>query len=352
MQGHVAGLTTVLPNLVFLGLSNNMLGSWEHVHQIAASLTNLQTLDVSFNRLRFMHCPDKLRACEHLRTLVANGCELTWQHVVLLSSTFTDLEELYLGSNVIDRLENNVTVRKPHCFKKLRVLDITDNHIKGWEAALHVSTLSMLSCLKLSGNILHAINLPGSAPFTPVCIGLVRWLSLARVHARSYHVLLQFAGDALQNIYTLLLANCGISDWASINALACLPQLRELRLTGNPVLHLSSLSGRNECIARLAAITQLNGAGISAHERRDCELQYLYRVQQRIVDLGSAGLAEAELHPRLEELCALHGNMAIQPRQSHIAADAALGQRLVALDLVYTGMQHPANYQQWQELCV
>lgn len=123
-----------------------------------------------------------------------------------------------------------------------------------------------------------------------------------------------------------------------MNALAGLPQLRELRLTGNPVLHLSSLSGRNECIARLAAITQLNGAAIGAHERRDCELQYLYRVQQRIADLGPTGPAEAALHPRLEELRAKHGDMAIQPRQVHIAADATLGDRLVALDLVCTGM--------------
>lgn len=146
----------------------------------------------------------------------------------------------------------------------------------------------------------------------------------------------------MQNLHTLLVADCGISDWASVNALGSLPRLKELRLTGNPVLHLSSLSGRNECIARLAMITQLNGAGISAHERRDCELQYLYRVQQRIADLGPTGPAEAELHPRLEELRSLHGDMAIQPRQALIAADATLGDRLVTLDLVYTGVPHAA----------
>lgn len=144
-------------------------------------------------------------------------------------------------------------------------------------------------------------------------------------------------GEMLQNIQTLLVADCGISDWASVSALGRLSQLKELRLTGNPVLQLSSLTGRNECIARLAVITQLNGAAISAHERRDCELQYLYRVQQRIADLGPAGPAEAELHPRLEELRALHGDMAIQPRQAHVAADASLGERLLALDFVCRG---------------
>lgn len=137
---------------------------------------------------------------------------------------------------------------------------------------------------------------------------------------------------------TLLLADCGISDWASVSALGRLAHLRELRLTGNPVLQLSSLSGRNESIARLAKITQLNGAAISAHERRDCELQYLYRVQQRIADLGPAGPAEAALHPRLEELRALHGDMAVQLRRGNTGTGATLGERLVALDLVYTGM--------------
>lgn len=87
------------------------------------------------------------------------------------------------------------------------------------------------------------------------------------------------AGGAFSSLQVLLLADNGIKDWASINALADLPNLADLRLSRNPVLSLSSLSGRNECIARLRHISQLNGARISAHERKDCELQYLYHVQ-------------------------------------------------------------------------
>eukprot|EP00892_Ulva_mutabilis_P011727 jgi/Ulvmu1/8927/UM005_0018.1 len=304
LPGAVGSLETVLPNLRFLGLSNNLLWCWEHVHLVAASLPNLQTLDVSFNRLRFMNSSHDIAACKHLRALVANGCEINWQDVVWVSSMFCGLEELYISSNLIDGIESDTATTKPHSLDKLKVLDITDNAIMGWGSAVHLSALSALTCLKLSGNTLHAITL---------------------------------SGKELHNIHTLLLADCGISDWASVNALARLPNLRDLRLTENPVLQLSSLTGRNECIARLAAITQLNGASVSTHERRDCELQYLYRVQQRIADLGPAGPAEAELHPRLEELCAIHGNMAIQPRQQHTAADATLGERLVALDLVYNG---------------
>jgi hypothetical protein len=87
------------------------------------------------------------------------------------------------------------------------------------------------------------------------------------------------AGAAFDSLKVLLLADNGISGWSSVNALGDLPNLVDLRLSRNPVLSLSSLTGRNECIARLRQISQLNGARISAHERKDCELQYLYHVQ-------------------------------------------------------------------------
>lgn len=167
MQGCVSTLRTVLPNLQYLGLSSNLLWSWEHVHEVAVSLTSLRVLDVSFNRLKFMRRPNELITCVHLRTLVANGCWSTWQDVEVLGSVFTGLQELYIGSNLIHAIGSQFGTQA-HCFSSLKVLDLTDNKIEGWEALSQVSALSALSCLKLSGNTLNNISLSGMQ-FMVVC---------------------------------------------------------------------------------------------------------------------------------------------------------------------------------------
>lgn len=159
MQGCVTTLRTVLPSLQYLGLSNNLLWSWEHVHEVAVNLTSLQVLDVSFNRLKFMRRPNELITCVHLRTLVANGCGATWQDVQELGSVFTGLQELYIGSNLINAIGKFDT--QSHGFSSLKVLDVTDNKIEGWEALSNLSALAALSCLKLSGNTLNHISLSG-----------------------------------------------------------------------------------------------------------------------------------------------------------------------------------------------
>ena len=47
----------------------------------------------------------------------------------------------------------------------------------------------------------------------------------------------EWCAEAFPKLETLWLGHNCISDWRSVDALSALPALRELRLSGNPVLH-------------------------------------------------------------------------------------------------------------------
>ena len=63
-------------------------------------------------------------------------------------------------------------------------------------------------------------------------------------------------------------------------------------------------------------------------------------MQQRISDLGPEGPEEAALHPRLEELREVYGDMAIRPSRSTTSENATLGEQLLDLGIVRTGAPH------------
>lgn len=53
--------------------------------------------------------------------------------------------------------------------------------------------------------------------------------------------------------------------------------------------------------------------------------------------MGPEGPAEAALHPRLEELRGIYGDMAIRPSRGTTSENATLGEQLLDLGLVHTG---------------
>lgn len=98
------------------------------------------------------------------------------------------------------------------------------------------------------------------------------------------------------------------------------------------------MGGRFECVARVPSLRHLNGADISPHERRDCELRYLRYAMQRIVDLGAAGEAEAARHPQLAALKARHGEPDVVASSAVDAQHSTLDEQLLTVDLVCPGV--------------
>lgn len=326
----MAALAQVAQRLEHLCLSANLFGSWPHVHPIAHHLSSLRVLNLSGNRLQRAADLAALPPCAHVHTLVLNGCALSWQDAVHVGRCMRGLKELYMGENdvaALNCLESDSELAA--AFPELRVLDLTDNALPGWAATRPLAALPQLTELKLSGNSLRAVGAPGAHDPRRTTPRRRAWCG--------HHGCRVPAGEALGGLRSLLLAGCEISDWASVDHLAALSALTNLRLSGNPVLHFSSMGGRFECVARVPSLRHLNGADVSPHERRDCELRYLRYAMQRIVDLGAGGAAEAARHPQLAALKARHGEPDIVATSAVDAQHSTLDEQLLAVDLICPG---------------
>lgn len=95
-----------------------------------------------------------------------------------------------------------------------------------------------------------------------------------------------------------------------MDQLDLLASLREVRLTGNPVLALSKSGGRFEAIGRIRGLALLNGAEVRASERRDAEVRYLrYALTEIHLALDEEGKGRVKAsHPRLPELMEAYGS--------------------------------------------
>jgi Leucine-rich repeat (LRR) protein len=210
VQGHLEAITLALPNLRFLCLADNLLGSWQHVMAIADALPQLGTLDVSGNRLSTPSAPGQgCQAGKRLHTLVANRCHTTWRDVVSLAAQLPSLQELYLSGNAITSLdpaceasegtgqqatgtaERLVSAGKSAApltaaravLTQLTLLDLTDNELAGWESIKPLLQLRSLAELKLSGNRLGTIQLAGTALPYELHRLSVRVLSMTALHS-------------------------------------------------------------------------------------------------------------------------------------------------------------------------
>lgn len=187
------------------------------------------------------------------------------------------------------------TEKHGQVFKQLQVLSLEDNKIGDWEEVMQLAGLSSLTSLSLSDNPLPSIPYPASTSGTDATGAG----SSGQEQAQQ-----PVAFAALQRLY---LASCRLSSWSDVDALNRFPVLRELRLTGNPVLATAKGGGRYEVgrhahvcplrlqpgktctfvyvashrvlclqiVGRVAGLLHLNGAEIRPRERRDAELRYL-----------------------------------------------------------------------------
>lgn len=163
VQGDVAALAAILPRLEFLCLSKNLLGSWAHVHPIISGIQSLKVLDLSNNHLQHSDAFASFPACSFIEVLVLNDCHLKWQDAVRVGKQLSKLHELYLSNNLISALECDQDVGGlGSLFPELRILDLMDNAIRGWETVMPLTMLPALTELKLSGNPLGTIAITGT----------------------------------------------------------------------------------------------------------------------------------------------------------------------------------------------
>lgn len=243
------------------------------------------------------HAAIRTRASKHVRVHAPQ--------VVALQSSLPGLEELHLAKNAIASLADassssaaeagpsgsdaaqlaSGATQPPPCawqsggFRCLQVLSLEDNALTSWGEVLRLARLPALIKLHLSGNPLPDLSLPLPSPAPPpqqqppapaasssqqqpadsAATTTTTTTSGSGAGGASQPAVAASgqAGDggaavagpgagAFPALASLFLAGCALESWSSVDALSTLAALRDLRLTGNPVLGKSRTGGRFE----------------------------------------------------------------------------------------------------------
>jgi len=275
-----ARLSSKIPNVTSLDLTDNLFVDWKEVAWIARSLPKLKLLATSRNFMQIdslfsvvQHKSSSSAASvaaappsplssrplrplfttcfQHVETLVLNSVPHAWESVLILArhSALSSLSELHLAKNSIKRLRKSardILFNQPRqdpnpneedpdlrlrqrlatIFPKLKVLELSHNEIMEWDEIRCLELLPCLDTLLLNSNELKEIRYDGVAmsPSTSTATSTTSAVSLPS----SSSSLQPFA-----SLTSLGLNSNKLVSFASIDALARFPKLRELRIQHN-----------------------------------------------------------------------------------------------------------------------
>ncbi|KAK2635452.1 hypothetical protein Ddye_030244 [Dipteronia dyeriana] len=278
---------TTLANLKHLDLTGNLLSDWKDAGTICEQLPALEALNLSNNLMN--KDVSELPQLKNIRILVLNSTGVNWMEVEILKHSLPAIEELHL-------MGNNISAIKPMSspivegFESLQLLNLDDNSVADWNEILKLSKLRSLEKLYLNKNKLNHVHYPDKDTIHEP-------LGTYESHEKSC--------IPFQKLSCLLLGSNNIEDLASIDSLNLFPDLRDIRLSDNPIAD-PGRGGipRFVIIARLAKIEILNGSEISRRERKESEIRYVRIVMSKLQDNPE----EIKwLHPRFGELKNIHG---------------------------------------------
>ena len=261
--GNEKSLGNITPNIVELDLSKTLLSDWREVLKIVEVLPQLTKLDVSETRLNVSKRPDvdghpagdvKLP----LKTLVVNKTNMDWQQVLAISSSFGNLEELYVCFNKIQHLKGGDLKH----LAKLRKLNLEGNDLSDWNDILSLQVLTFLESLVLNDTKLNIVSFPGDV---------------------------SEASDVFSNLKSLSLSKTMISNWSSINQMNRLLSLRKLTFKRCPLVKdIPEYEARQDVIARLAKSSKLNQSDVTVKERQAAERAYLKKYGKEWLAAGGS----------------------------------------------------------------
>ncbi|KAL5707187.1 hypothetical protein ACHQM5_025268 [Ranunculus cassubicifolius] len=282
-------IRTVVPNIKELDLTGNLLTDWKDVGIICQQLENLAVLNLSNNR--WAHDINQLPSLENIHVLVLNDCGISWTQVETLKQSLPVVRELHLmGNNIM-----TITPLSSDCvqgFDSLRVLNLEDNLFANWDDILKFSRLRSLEELHLNKNNLKCISYPkNTVKSGDLIIG-------SETQGSGF--------SPFEKLQCLLLGGNKIADLASVDSLNSFPNLKDVRLSDNPVVDPANGGiSRFVLIARLAKVEILNGSEVTPRERKESEIRYVRFVMSK---MGADKRDEIKhLHPRFAELKYLHG---------------------------------------------
>ncbi|XP_051050691.1 tubulin-specific chaperone E [Phodopus roborovskii] len=238
-QGRIA---EACPNIRVVNLSKNLLSSWDEVILIAEQLNNLESLDLSENKLQFpCDSPTPTGTFSNLKILVLNKMGITWAEVLRCAPSWPVLEELYLKSNNI-----SISERPMNVLQKMRLLNLSSNPAIDESQLCLIAYLPRLEHLLISDIGLSSIHFPDAG------IGCKT--------------------SMFPSLQYLVVNDNQISEWSFINELDKLQSLQALSCTRNPLCERDK--AEEIIIAKIGQLKTLNRCQILPEERRGAELDY------------------------------------------------------------------------------
>ncbi|XP_041341392.1 tubulin-specific chaperone E isoform X2 [Pyrgilauda ruficollis] len=285
--GQEEEISRTCANMRHINLSKNLISSWETVVAIASQVQNLETLNVSENKMRFPSTSTfTSSAFSNLKILALNQTEITWTEVLLCAQGWPVLEELYLSSNNITVLE-----RPDNVLQTLKLLDLSDNQLLDGNQLHLIAQLPRLEQLILRNTGISSIHFPdaGFGCKTKMFPSLKR----------------------------LAINDNKISQWSCINELDKLPSLRALQCNNNPFTDTEKNPEtlKQLIIAKISQLEVLNNCEILPAERRGAELDYRKIFGKDWLEAGGHWNPEENkpseeflaAHPRYPTLCLKYG---------------------------------------------
>ncbi|NWX87959.1 TBCE protein, partial [Nothoprocta pentlandii] len=285
--GREEEISRTCPNIRRVDLSKNLISSWETATDIASQVQNLETLNISENKMKFPATSiSGSSAFLKLRILALNQTEITWTEVLLCAPGWPALEELYLTSNNITVLE-----RPENVLQTLKVLDLSDNQLLDGNQLHQIAHLPSLEQLMLRNTGISSIHFPDAG------FGCKTKMFPSLKH--------------------LEIKDNQISQWSSINELDKLPSLRSLQCRNNPLMDTEKNQEtlRQLIIAKISQLEVLNKSEILPAERKGAELDYRKIFGRDWIAAGGHWNPERNkpsedflaAHPRYPSLCLKYG---------------------------------------------
>uniref|UniRef100_A0AAY4EM55 Tubulin-specific chaperone E n=1 Tax=Denticeps clupeoides TaxID=299321 RepID=A0AAY4EM55_9TELE len=265
--------------VIHLDLTGNLLSSWVTVAAITEQLEELKHLLLCYNRLSPPPEPLSLtHAFTNLCILSLKSCALTWPQVLQCAPMWPHLEELYLDSNNISDLPDNV-------LQSLTILHLSNNPLDS-ESLVQIAELSRLEELNLASTGLSTIQFSDVPPGSKTAM--------------------------FPSLRNLSIADNKVSEWWVINELDKLKSLVRLSCQRNPVMEWGNnpATAIQFLIARVAQLKFLCSCEIQPEERRGAELDYckmfaaewLENGGQRDLEKSHPSAEFTTQHPRYETL--------------------------------------------------
>lgn len=278
-------LSVLVPSIVILDLSQNLMSSWAQVAKITQQLKNLQSLNVSENQLELSSDPKSLLSSfSHIKVLFLNRMGYSWQKILQCCDMFPNLEQLHACFNCIEKL-SSVEGR----IQNVRLVNLESNKISDWSQFLQLGHLPLLETLIASDNDIASIQFPSNGSTTT---------------------------DMFTKLKSLTINNNGISEWSSINELNKLASLEDIRLKSNPIMNSATPETvRQLLIAKLKHVRLANRTEVNSDERKGAEIDYLKRFGPEWVKSGGSQDINqnnpspefVKNHPRFHDLIQIWG---------------------------------------------